>query len=116
MTDENARQASALIYVVESELRPESRERHEAWTRWYEDVHFPELLAVPGFVSATRYVGREAPWRSIAIYGITSPDVLQHPDYLAATGWGEWQSHIGQWTRAIYRPVPAPGMGPQRPD
>jgi hypothetical protein len=45
----------------------------EAWHRWYDMVHLPEVLSLDGFVSASRYrvVGNAAighEW--LAIYGI----------------------------------------------
>jgi hypothetical protein len=38
--------------IVES--RPQSPEELEAFNRWYDDVHLPEVLAVDGFVGARR--------------------------------------------------------------
>ena len=40
------------MMIVES--RPASPEEADAYHRWYDDVHIPELLAVDGFRSARR--------------------------------------------------------------
>jgi hypothetical protein len=40
-------------YVVR--VRPVSPERDGELNEWYDRVHIPELLAVPGFVSARRF-------------------------------------------------------------
>ena len=41
------------IMVVQS--RPVSAEREAEYNDWYDNTHIPEILAIPGFVSARRY-------------------------------------------------------------
>lgn len=43
--------------VVESE--PGDPDEEAEYNRWYRDVHIPQLLAVPGFVSARRFKVRQ---------------------------------------------------------
>lgn len=71
---------SRSILVVQTNAVPGREEEFDAW---YTDVHLPELLAIPGFVAAQRFVhapeGRPrdpAPaYRHLAIYEIdASPE------------------------------------------
>ena len=43
---------SARVYVL---TLCGDRSRDDEWNEWYDDVHVPDLLAVDGFVSATRW-------------------------------------------------------------
>jgi len=49
---------------------------------WYEEEHFPERLAVPGFLTARRYCDVSAPQRYAAIYDTTSVAVFTSSAYL----------------------------------
>lgn len=53
--------------------------REGEFNRWYDEVHLPEVLAVPGFLSATRYAvtqpGGDIPsHRYVAIYEMEADD------------------------------------------
>ena len=41
-------------YVIQLESRPQTGQDEE-YNRWYDRVHLPDVLNVPGFKSATRY-------------------------------------------------------------
>src|SRR5690606_35749704 len=62
-------------YVVRA--RPVSPERDGDLNDWYDGTHIPELLAVPGFVSARRYrlVGDDGAPEYLAIYDIEADDL-----------------------------------------
>ena len=47
--------------------------REEEFNQWYDNVHIPELLAVPGMLSATRYALHEA-----GIYHVRGGVVPEH--------------------------------------
>jgi hypothetical protein len=49
---------------------------------WYEAEHFPERLAVPGFLAARRYRDAAEPLRYAAIYDTVSIGVLTSAAYL----------------------------------
>jgi hypothetical protein len=52
----------------------------EEFNAWYDEEHFPERLAIPGFRSARRWVfGRIY----LATYELDSPQVLRSAPYLA---------------------------------
>ena len=49
----------------------------EAYNRWYDEVHVPDLKAVPGIVSARRFkvLSPDSKWPSAAIYEIDTDDL-----------------------------------------
>lgn len=57
----------------------------DEFNAWYDQEHFPERLAIPGFRSARRWVGDGPPGagRYLATYELDSADVLESPAYLA---------------------------------
>jgi hypothetical protein len=63
------------VYVVRA--RPVSREREDELNQWYDGTHIPELLAVPGFVSARRYrrVDEDGAAEYLAVYEIDADDL-----------------------------------------
>lgn len=61
------------ILIVESQ--PSSPERVDEYNTWYNEVHLPEVCAVPGFVSATRYEPVDADGPYVAIYELDLEDL-----------------------------------------
>lgn len=61
------------ILIVES--RPASPERTDAYNRWYNEVHIPDVLRVPGFLSARRYAPVDGEGPFVAIYEIEGDDL-----------------------------------------
>jgi hypothetical protein len=57
----------------------------EEFNAWYDEEHLPERLAIPGFVSARRWVladGAPGDGKYLATYELESPAVLQSAAYL----------------------------------
>jgi hypothetical protein len=98
--------AERHIYVVRSEFADGQLEQD--WNQWYDEVHVPELLTVPGFRSAARFQERGAAHRYLALYELDGPQVFNEARYEQITGWAHWQPHIVDWTRALYQRVPFP--------
>lgn len=49
--------------------------REEAFNRWYDEVHLPDVLAVPGMTAARRFTLADgADWRYAAIYEMEGDD------------------------------------------
>ena len=65
------------IMVVQSS--PSDPSGEDEYNRWYTEVHIPEVLAVPGFVSARRYrvLGAAEPGRHthLAVYELEADDL-----------------------------------------
>lgn len=93
-------QDTKFIYLLRAELNQGAPE--EEWNRWYDEKHVPELLTVPGFVSAQRFRDMSRPRSFLAGYQIERPEVFEEPRYGEVTGWGEWSPHVKSWDRAVY--------------
>ena len=63
------------VYVVRS--RPISAEQEDEYNEWYDRTHLPELLQVPGFVSARRFrrVDADGAAEYLAIYEIDADEL-----------------------------------------
>ena len=55
-----------------------AREHQEPFTSWY-NCHLPNLLKIPGYEWAQRYVNLDGGTRFTAFYGIRSADDLPSP-------------------------------------
>lgn len=60
-------------------------EMEEEFNAWYDEEHLTERLAIPGFLSAQRWVADLAPGQGkyLATYELASPQVLTSDAYLA---------------------------------
>jgi len=58
------------------ETRPASPEEVDAYHRWYDDVHIPELLEVEGFTAARR-VRAEDGGTYLAVYDVDDIDAAK---------------------------------------
>jgi hypothetical protein len=52
------------------------------FNRWYDEEHIAELLAVPGFLSAGRYVALRGGPKYLALYELATPDALKSSAFL----------------------------------
>jgi hypothetical protein len=59
------------ILVVQS--KPSSPDELDEFHRWYDEVHFPEILAVEGFRSARRYQAADGE-SYLAVYEVDDVD------------------------------------------
>lgn len=88
--------ASKLLVVW---TNPTSKEAEEEYNTWYNKVHLPDVLNVPGFVAATRYVftgipalegADDPPHRYLALYEVDAEDLAAAASLLAeGVGSGE---------------------------
>jgi len=54
----------------------------EEYNAWYDTEHLPQLLAIPGFLDAARYVAVKGGPKYLAAYELESADVLQTPAFV----------------------------------
>jgi len=68
----------------------------EEFNAWYDTEHLAERLAIPGFLSARRWQRDCNPGEGkyLATYELTSPSVLETPEYFAHVG-----DHFTPWSR-----------------
>nr|MDQ6921968.1 hypothetical protein [Candidatus Dormibacteraeota bacterium] len=77
----------------------------ESFSRWYNEVHFPEILACPGWHAGRRYECVDGEPRFLAVYDLDDEESpFSSPEYAAAVGWDEHVAGIrGYHGFRIYR-------------
>jgi hypothetical protein len=66
-----------------------------AFDRWYNEVHVPEILGCPGWISNRRYECVDGEPRFLAIYDLEDDErPFNSPEWEAAVGWDEHVDHI----------------------
>ena len=63
---------------------------------WYDTEHLPERAAVPGFLTAQRWIGVDNPRQSIVPYDLDSLAVLDGPGYRSFSG-----ENTSPWTQRL---------------
>jgi hypothetical protein len=67
----------------------------DAFDRWYNEVHVPEILACPGWRGNRRYECVDGEPRFLALYDLDDPvRPFNSPQWEAAVGWDEHVDHI----------------------
>jgi len=69
----------------------------DEFNEWYNKEHVPERLGIQGVLSANRFSSLQGIPRYIALYELTSIDVLSSDDYLSV------RRAVTPWTRRIGR-------------
>ncbi|MCI0781057.1 MAG: hypothetical protein J4N84_14165 [Chloroflexi bacterium] len=67
----------------------------EEFNRWYDEEHIPERLAIPGVLSAARYVALQGGPKHLACYELSEPEAW-HSD--------AWQHHLTnptEWSKRM---------------
>ena len=77
------------IFLVYTDLVDPKYE--EDFNAWYNTEHLPELLALPGFLDAARYVATKGSPKYLAAYELESVDAVQTPEFKnrPRTPWGQ---------------------------
>ncbi|MDF2444535.1 MAG: hypothetical protein JWR01_2738 [Subtercola sp.] len=83
------------------------------FNRWYDEEHFPDRMALPGFLRGFRSVSRDhGETRYLAYYELVDKAVLESAEYLAIGGPGattEWterlRPHLLSIDRRVYENV-----------
>jgi hypothetical protein len=58
----------------------------EEFNDWYDTEHFPQRRALPGFLTASRWVCLDGWPRWAAVYDLAGTDALETPEYRAVSG------------------------------
>jgi len=94
-----------LIFVYAD---PGHKVPEEEFNDWYDNEHIPPRLNVPGIMSSSRYktADSQSPFW-LALYDITSTDVVQSPEYKALIPNGskrekEIMANLGNINRRVY--------------
>jgi len=75
----------------------------DAFNRWYNEKHLPEILACPGFISAARYECETGQPRYMAIYRLENENALRTPEMNKVRGWGDMFPYVRNFHERIYR-------------
>jgi len=67
------------LLMVWADIDPEYEAEYH---RWYDEEHIAHLLAVPGFLSAGRYVALKGGPKNLALYELETADVLRSAAFL----------------------------------
>jgi hypothetical protein len=100
-TAADPREAELINYVT-VEVEPALA---AGFSRWYEEVHVPEIVACPGWLGNERYEALAAEPLFLAVYGLADAErPFTTPEYEAAVGWDEHLDAIrGYHGFRIYR-------------
>ena len=63
------------------------------FNEWYDKEHIPALAAVPGVLCARRFRGSSGNRKYVALYHLTSPDVVESAEWKQARQ-SEWTSRL----------------------
>ena len=85
-----------MLHVVMVDVAPEDE---AAFNEWYDNVHLPDILACPGWISATRRICVEGGPKYVAIYEITGPEAYESPEFAAIKGFGPFEGKVSNFTR-----------------
>jgi hypothetical protein len=65
-----------------------------AFNAWYDTAHVPALARVPGVLCARRYRTSSRNLRYVALYHLTSPGVVDSPEWKQASGSTPMPQHV----------------------
>jgi hypothetical protein len=92
----------ALLRFNRSAVTPE---REAQFNQWYNEVHLPELLACPGWLSASRYEAVRGTPKYMAIYDLAGASALETPEYCRARGFKDMEPYVTDASMLTYRPI-----------
>ena len=86
--------------------------------RWYDEEHFRERMACPGFRNGRRFTAQQGAPKYLAIYDLESAGVLQNEPYQKIAGRTPWTERLAEHFDPIVRNVyveirPAVTSGPR---
>lgn len=91
----------AFIHIVRVDIDPD----HEAaFNAWYEETHFPQLLACPGWLSARRFVAMGDGPKYAAMYEVAGEWAFTTPQFLKVKGFGPFAAFVKNFARIQLKP------------
>jgi hypothetical protein len=80
------------IFLAYTDIDPKDEEEFNAW---FNTEHLPELLGLPGFLDAARYVAYTGSPKYLAVYELESAEAGKTAEFL------KWWANPGPWSRRI---------------
>jgi len=91
-----------MQHMVLVDIDPEVE---NAFNAWYEDEHIPQILACPGWLSASRWICLEGGPKYVALYEISGPEAYDTTEFDAIRGFGPFETHISNFRRIRLGPL-----------
>jgi hypothetical protein len=86
--------------------------------RWYDEEHFPERMACPGFLNGRRFAAVQGTPKYLAIYDLESPDILRSGAYGRLAKPSPWteslSAHFNPVVRNVYVEIRPPVTSGER--
>jgi hypothetical protein len=73
-----AKKGEGVFLVYTDLIDPKGEEEFNAW---YNTEHLPELLTLPGFLDAARYVATRGGPKYLAVYELTNVEAVRSPEF-----------------------------------
>lgn len=102
MSDPTSASDKAFLHLVRVDIDPA---QEQAFNAWYEEVHFPDLLACPGWLSARRFVSIGDGPKYAAIYQVAGPWAFETPEFLEVAGFGPFTPFVTNFARIQLQPL-----------
>jgi hypothetical protein len=83
---------STGIFLVYADIDPQHEEEFNAW---YNTEHLPDLLSLPGFLEAARYVAEKGGPKYLAVYELSSAEALKSNEFQ------KYRANPTPWSRRI---------------
>lgn len=80
------------VFLVYTDVDPQFEDEFNAW---YSTEHLPELLSLPGFLDAARYIAYKGTPKYLAVYELATADALKSPEFQ------KWRANPSPWSRRI---------------
>ena len=101
-----------LLFTVFVEVQSAHK---AAFNDWYNQVHVPEIMACPGFLSSVRYEEVDADGRYMAMYELSGLEALVSDEFDKARGWKEMQPVVLGSTNAVWTHIYTAPEGSRQP-
>jgi hypothetical protein len=80
------------IFLVYTDIDPKFEDEFNAW---YNTEHLPDLLSLPGFLDAARYVAYKGTPKYLAVYELANVDAFNSPEFQ------KLRANRSPWSRRI---------------
>lgn len=90
------------LHVVLVDVDPQVE---KDFNRWYDEVHVPQILSCPGWLSAHRRICLEGGPKYAAVYEVSGPEAYETPEFRAIKGFGPFERHVLGFRRLRLAPI-----------
>jgi len=95
------------LHIVRVDVDPA---HEDAFNRWYDNVHIPDLLACPGWLSARRFMALGGGPKYAAVYEIAGLWVYDTEQFHKVGGFREFEPYVRNFVRLQLQPIAAQSL------